>query len=52
MLNIVKFANSVYNKYVFDISSGVNRFDFYKTKFCNDQMKTIQLCSILYKKLY
>jgi hypothetical protein len=52
MLNILRFADSVYNSYVYDIPSVITKFDFYKTKFWLDQMNMKGLCSVLYKKLF
>lgn len=52
MLNLLKYANGIYNLYRYDIGCDLSISEFYKLKFISDHMKMNQFCSIIYKKLF
>lgn len=52
MLNLLKYANAIYNSYRYDIGCDISKAEFYKMKFINDQRKMEKFCSIIYKKLF
>lgn len=52
MLNLLKYANAIYNSYRYDISCDISKGEFYRLKFINDCRKREKFCSIIYKKLF
>lgn len=52
MLNILKYANTVYNLHRYEIECKLSVADFYKTKFQNDHYRMERFCSLIYKKLF
>lgn len=51
LTDIISYAETIKNKYRFEINGRVNTFSVLRSKFLNDQKNLKELCKKLYKKI-